>query len=78
MSARWSVVPYRVWLHESGKRVSIHGAVPYRTTAAAEGWSVVDAGFTLYNSHFNTYGCGRPPSATREEAQALADQFNAR
>ena len=74
----WSVVPYRVWLHTSGKRASIHGASPYRNEAEKAQWSVVDAGFTLYNSHFNTYGCGRAPSATHAEAQALADNFNAR
>ena len=69
----WSVVPYKVWQHENGKRASIHGASP-----VGDGWTVVDAGFTLYNAHFNTYGCGRPPSKTQAEAQAMADSFNAR
>lgn len=69
----WEVVPYRVWQHASGKRASIHGANP-----VGDGWQVVDAGWTLYNSRSNTYGCGRAPSATQAEAQAMADSFNAR
>ena len=74
----WSVVPYSVWQHTSGKRASIHGAVPYVNEAQKAEWSVVNAGYTLYNSHFNTYGCGRPPSKTHAEAQAMADSFNNR
>ena len=72
----WSVVEYAVWKHVSGKRASIHGAVPYLSAADKTNWEVVKDGFTLYNSHSNTYGCGRPPCKTREEAQALADKFN--
>jgi len=77
--SRFEVIESRVWLHaESGRKVSIYGAVPYRTSATDEGWAVVPQGFTIRDNHFGTVGCGRPPFATREKAQALADKFNAR
>lgn len=77
MKDRFSVFPSRHWVHTSGRTASLFGAVPYVRDAESEGWSIKDAGFTIYDSLNNTYGCGRPPFKTAQEAQALCDKFNA-
>jgi len=68
--ANLSIVPYRVWRNVNGSTASVCGAVPYRTSAEAEGWKVEDAGFTVYDAKRNTYGIGRPPFKTKEEGEA--------
>lgn len=75
---RFTVREHRRWRNTAtGATASIYGANPY-WGADPGAWIVESAGFTIADSHTGTVGCGRPPSATREDAQALADTFNAR
>ena len=70
-------VIYRVWQHqETGQRASIHGAVPYQSETKKKLWSVVEAGWTVFDTYNNTYGCGRYPFATEELAKEFCDKFN--
>jgi len=74
---RYSVIAHTHWQRDDGLRASIHGAVPYTSDADKARWKMVTRGFTVYDHHSNTYGCGRKPWETREEAQAAVDKFNA-
>lgn len=72
----WIATPYAIWHNPAtGQTASIHGALPYHGAPGA--WRVEQRGFTVYNSQRNTYGCGKPPCATIEDAQALADKLSA-
>ena len=70
------VISHKHWLHTSGRRASIYGASPWTSQADKPNWSLVEQGYTIQNPD-GTLGCGRPPCATKEEAQALADRLNA-
>jgi len=73
---RYEIVKSRHWKHSSGKTASIHGAAPYYTEEEKQEWEIVDSGWTIYDYHFNTYGMGRKPFATREEAEQLVSKWN--
>jgi hypothetical protein len=72
MTSKYEVVACFFWKNKYGTKVSIHGALPYynEEQKIAEDWKVVSEGFTVYNVRTNTYGGGRKPWGTREEAQA--------
>ena len=72
-----TVIPSRAWRHTSGRTASIYGASPWTNPADKPNWALVERGWTTLNPD-GTVGCGRPPCATQEEAQALADRLNAR
>lgn len=72
-----TVIPSRRWRHSSGRTASLYGASPWTSQADRANWQIEESGFTIQNPD-GTIGCGKPPSATREEAQALADRLNAR
>jgi hypothetical protein len=71
-----TVEPYRFWLHTSGRRASLFGALPWTSEADKQNWTLTEKGFTIKNPD-GTRGCGRPPCDTFEEAQALAEKLNA-
>lgn len=72
------VIESRVWKHRvTGRTVSPYGAAPWLGEADRPNWELQVRGFTVRNPD-GTIGCGKPPCATREEAQALADKLNAR
>lgn len=72
------VIPSKVWKNKNtGATASIYGAVPYHTTAEAEGWEIITRGFTWVNSN-GTVGLGRVPAKTYEEAVEVMNKFNAR
>lgn len=68
----YEVVPYRYWKRDDGKTASLHGAVPYVSETEKVRWTIVEDGFTLYNPNSNTYGIGRQPFKTRQEAEDFA------
>lgn len=72
-----TVVTSRAWRHMlTGQTVSLYGSCPWLNDNDRPNWSIVDRGFTIQNPD-GTIGCGRPPCATIEEAQELADRLNA-
>lgn len=78
MTARYEVIEYRVWVRDDGATASIFGARPWVNEQERSRWEVKTKGWTLRNMRDGSTGCGRPPSATHAEAQALADKLNAR
>lgn len=70
------VVESQIWRHTSGRTASIYGAVPYTSEADRQNWKIEIVGFTWYDTRTNTYGLGRRPAKTREEAQEVADKIN--
>jgi hypothetical protein len=68
----YEVIPSRVWIRDDGARASIYGAVPWVGDAEKARWKIVDQGWTVRNPRTGEVGVGRPPSATKEEAEALA------
>lgn len=73
-----TVIVSRIWLHaKNGRTASIYGSCPWTNDNDKPNWSVVERGWTIQNPD-GTIGCGRPPCATRQEAQDLADKLNAR
>lgn len=73
-----TVIPSRRWRHApTGRTASLYGAAPWTSAADKGNWQIEESGFTIQNPD-GTIGCGKPPSATIEEAQALADRLNAR
>jgi hypothetical protein len=75
---RFTALPHKVWKHSSGRTASIHGSVPYTSEADRPNWRTVEAGFTVYDEHFGTYGCGRQPFATLADAKAFCDRHNSK
>lgn len=71
---RFEGVPYRVYVHESGRRASIHGACPWRNDAEKAQWRVETAGWTVYDKSTGTYGIGRPPFKSEQELNDWLDQ----
>jgi hypothetical protein len=74
-NVRYEVVPSRVWLRDDGAKASIHGAVPWASDEECRRWRMVQNGWTVYNPLTGQYGVGRPPCATRQEAEVLAVQL---
>lgn len=61
---RYEVIKARVWRHPSGRTASVYGAYP------GDGWTMIDAGWTVRDNVTGTVGIGRQPWATREDAEA--------
>jgi len=72
---KYEVIESRVWQSASGRKVSIYGALPWRSEAErlADGWQIVSQGWTVRNPHTGEVGICRVPWKTREEAQEWAD-----
>lgn len=70
------VVPYTFYRHVSGKTASFWGAAPWVNEVEKADWSVVTEGFTVYNVESGTFGMGRPPFKTREEADQYVAEYN--
>jgi hypothetical protein len=68
----YEVIPSRRWRHVSGKTVSIYGACPWTRAADAADWHVEESGWTVRNPYNGEVGTGRPPFATKEEAELFA------
>lgn len=76
---RFTVIEARVWRASNGRTASIYGALPWWSDAERDrdGWNMVHVGWTLSDRDTNAIGCGRVPWKTREEAQSVADEWNA-
>lgn len=76
----WTPQPHKHWEDKDGRKVSIFGAVPFYSDAQrdVEGWHIVTTGWTVYNARTGTYGCGRPPFQTEEEANDWCRKENGR
>jgi hypothetical protein len=73
--SKYEVIESKVWLRDDGKRASIYGALPWNSEAEKARWQMVSQGWTVRNPFTGEVGVGRPPSATKELAQALADKL---
>lgn len=73
------VIPSRRWRHKSGRCASIYGALPWTGAPGntQADWTLETSGWTWSMSD-GTIGLGRVPAATREEAEEIAERFNAR
>lgn len=67
---RYEVIESKRLAHPDGRTASIHDAKPH-----GEGWEIVTTGWTVRNPHTGQVGIGRPPWATREEAESFAAKF---
>lgn len=76
-TARYEVIPSRVWQRNDGARASIYGALPWVHPAEEKRWRMIEVGWTVLNPLTNEVGMGRPAFETREQAQAFADQLGA-
>jgi hypothetical protein len=65
-------IPFRKWLNADGRSASVTGAVPYVRDAAAEGWRIVESGWSVQHED-GTRGLGRAPFETEGEARAWCD-----
>jgi hypothetical protein len=61
------VIEARQWRHPSGRTASVYGSLPQ-----GEGWEIVTTGWTIQHPD-GTIGLGRPPFASKAEAQAWVD-----
>ena len=75
---RYEVIPSRVYKREDGLKASIYGACPWNSDAEKARWQCVVQGWTVRDNHSNTVGMGRPPFATKEEAEAFVTRITAR
>lgn len=74
------VVSSRVWVNKlTGSTASIYGAAPWTGASGntRADWTVETRGFTWAMSN-GTIGFGRKAAATREEAEAVMKDFNAK
>lgn len=70
------VLPYTFWRHKiSGRTASICGAHPACSNAERDQWELVTEGYT-WETDQGTYGLGRVPAKTLEEAEAVMRRFN--
>lgn len=76
MMPRYTVIPYRVWLRNDGRRASIYGSLPWASDADKANWSLATEGYTVRDNKRNTTGLGKPPYATQAEAEAAARALN--
>lgn len=70
MSAQ--VIENRFWQHDSGRRASMYGAVPYYNAMEAMAWHTVKDGYSISwpDGTVGVIPMGRGPFKTREEAAA--------
>lgn len=74
------VIEARRWKHTgnaaqpaTGRTASVYGSVPWVSEADRSAWTLEVVGYTIKHPD-GTVGIGRPPFATREEAQAWVDK----
>lgn len=66
-----AVVKSMAWVNSlTGKRASVYGAVPWIAGPQPAEWTVQPQGYTLEMSN-GTVGYGRPPLATKAEAEQV-------
>ncbi len=75
---RCEVIEYKVWVHASGRKASIYGALPWISKAEESEWTLTRAGWTVRDNVTNTVGFGRVPFETEAPAHAFADEVNAK
>lgn len=76
---RYEVIPSKRWCNAAtGQTASIYGAVPYTSNADKPNWAVETVGWTWRDNVRGTVGLCRVPAKTEAEAQAVADELNAR
>jgi len=73
--SKYEVVASQVWIRDDGARASVYGAQPWTSEAERPRWRVVQEGWTVRNPLTGEVGVGRPPCATRELAEALAERL---
>lgn len=67
--ANGKIIDNKFYLNRNtGQRASVYGAVPWRSTAEAEGWTMATAGYTIAWDD-GTIGTGKPAFATYEDAE---------
>lgn len=72
------IVPYRLWVNmKNGRSASVHGSCPWLSSDEKADWEMQTQGFT-WRMNNGTFGFGRVPAATREEAEEVMRKFNAR
>lgn len=73
------VIESKVWVHRSGRKASPYGAVPWTGAVGdkREDWTLETRGWT-WEMSTGTFGLGRAPAATREEAETIMAAHNAR
>lgn len=72
------VIEARVWLNAiNGRRVSPYGALPWVGGPQPNEWALISEGWTWAMDN-NTIGMCRVPAKTREEAEAVMRENNAR
>lgn len=75
---RYTIVPYRYWLNDRTQgKASIFGSLPWTSQEDKVNWSLVTKGFTIRDNLKGTYGQGKQPAKTMEEAQARLQALEA-
>jgi hypothetical protein len=72
---KYEAIESKSWLRDDGRTASVYGALPWTSPSEAPRWRLVSRGWTVCNPLTGEIGVGRPPCATRELAQALADSL---
>lgn len=73
-----AVVPAKHWRNlKTGMTASIYGSCPWTRSADSVDWKIEVTGWTWELSN-GTIGLGRVPAETREEAETVMRDFNAR
>ena len=71
-----------VWINKiNGRKVSKFGSLPWLGGGNSEDWEMISEGYTLKVTHKDgstTYGLGRKPFTTFDDAKAFADNCNER
>jgi hypothetical protein len=66
------VVEARQWRHRSGRTASVYGSTPWLSESDRSSWDLEVVGYTVKHPD-GTVGLGRPPFASKDEAQAWID-----
>lgn len=69
------VLPYRVYVHVSGRTVSIRGACPWNSKDEERFWTLETRGWT-WECDDGTYGLCRVPAKTYAEALETMERVN--
>lgn len=75
MNARFEIVDYKYWEHVSGRRASVHGAVPYYNDEQAKDWSIKTNGYGYFDFNRNTYHGPGVPFKTIADAKKHLERF---
>lgn len=76
---RYEVIESKRWVNKTtGQTASVFGAVPWTRQSEKSQWSMESVGWTVRDNRNGTVGIGRKPWKSRAQAQAWADEENAR